>query len=144
MAEKSGKFVLEAPLDASGIKDFKPDRPVKVVAYNRSGAVASSAVAELNEKGQGHATLAFEGNPGGVRVVVGPESASEDDLKHLQTLTVDVPPAMERGKHPSPIARRHIPVLLGLVASVVSGLHDHRPPALRRRQPCPGRDGVRL
>ena len=39
MAEKSGKFVLEVPLDASGIKDFKPDRPVKVVAYNRSGAL---------------------------------------------------------------------------------------------------------
>ena len=35
MAEKSGKFTLEIPLDASGIKDFKPDRPVKVVAYNQ-------------------------------------------------------------------------------------------------------------
>ena len=39
MAEK-GKFRLEVPLDASGIKDFKPERPVKVVAYDRQDKVA--------------------------------------------------------------------------------------------------------
>ena len=99
MAEKSGKFVLEVPLDASGIKDFKPDRPVKVVAYNRSGAVASSAVAELNEKGQGQATLAFEGNPGGVRVVVGPHNATEEELKNLQTSALMFLPADGRKTH---------------------------------------------
>ena len=88
-----GKFVLEVPLDASGIKDFKPGRPVKVVAYNRAGAAASSALAELDTKGHGQATLTFKKNPGGVRVVVGPENASEEDLKHLQTLTVSVSPS---------------------------------------------------
>jgi hypothetical protein len=88
----SGEFHLEVPLDASGIKDFKPDHRVRVVVYDRAGAIAGSTTANLDENGRGHATLAFESRPGGVRVVVGPESASEDDLKHLQTLTVDVPP----------------------------------------------------
>jgi hypothetical protein len=106
MAEKSGKFVLEVPLDASGIKDFKPDRPVKVVAYNRSGAVASSATAELDAKGKGHATLTFGKHPGSVRVGVGPHNASEEDLKHLQTLSVDVSASQWKDKnslHLSPI-----------------------------------------
>ena len=95
-SERSHKFVIEVPLDASGIKDFKPDRPVRVVAYNRSGAAASSAVVTLGANGHGQARLAFEENPGGVRVAVGPENASEDDLKHLQTLTVNVFPSQWR------------------------------------------------
>jgi hypothetical protein len=90
MADKSNKFVLEVPLDASGIKDFKPDRSVKVVAYNRQGAAVSSGVAEFDNKGNGRATLGFEENPGGLRVVVGPESASDEDLKYLQTLSVNL------------------------------------------------------
>lgn len=99
MTEKSGKFQIVVPLDASGINEFKPDRSVKVVAYHRSGATASSAVAKLDAKGHGQATLAFEKNPGGVRVVVGPESASEEDLKHLQTLTVNVAPGQWKGEN---------------------------------------------
>src|SRR5271169_3829846 len=87
------RFVLEVPLDATGIKDFKPDRQVKVVAYNRQGAAVSSAVAEFDAKGNGRATLGFKENPGGLRVVVGPESASEEDLKYLQTLAVNVSPS---------------------------------------------------
>ncbi len=90
MAER-GKFVLEVPLDASGIKDFKPDRPVKVVAYDRKGATASSAETHLDTKGQGLVTLSFAENPGGLRVVVGPHNATEEELKNLQTLNVNVP-----------------------------------------------------
>ncbi len=45
------------------------------------------------QKGQGQATLAFEGNPGGVRVVVGPHNATEEELKNLQTISVDVSPS---------------------------------------------------
>jgi hypothetical protein len=37
MAENSGKFQVFAPLDPSGIKDFKPDRPPKVIAFFPSG-----------------------------------------------------------------------------------------------------------
>ncbi|MGA3185800.1 MAG: carboxypeptidase regulatory-like domain-containing protein [Bryobacteraceae bacterium] len=91
MADNSEEFVLEVPLDASGIKNFTSDRPVKVVAYNRSGAAVSSAAAHMDARGLGHATLAFKGSPGGVRIVVGPESASDEDLKHLQSLTVNIP-----------------------------------------------------
>jgi hypothetical protein len=93
MAEKSGKFQLVVPLDASGIKDFKPDRAVKVVAYDRKGATVSSAVAELDTKGHGNATLAFKENPGGIRVVVGPHNATDEELKNLQTISVNVPPS---------------------------------------------------
>ena len=92
MAEKTGKFILEVPLDASGIKDFKADQGVKVVAYNRRGAAASSAVVKLNDKGQGVANLNFNEHPGGLRVAVGPENASDEDLSHLQTISVNVPP----------------------------------------------------
>ena len=90
MAEK-GKFKLEIPLDASGIKDFKPERPVKVVAYDRSGKAVGAAEVGLDGKGQGHATLAFEANPGALQVVLGPATASSDELKGLQTISVNVP-----------------------------------------------------
>jgi hypothetical protein len=56
---QSQKFILEVPLDASGIKDFKPDQPVKVVAYNGQGKTVRSAEARLDAKGKGSATLTF-------------------------------------------------------------------------------------
>jgi len=97
MAEYPQKFAVEVPLDASGIKDFKSDRPVKVVAYTRSGAVASSATVRLDEKGHGVARLAFKENPGGVRVVVGPENASDQELAYLQSISVNVASNRLRG-----------------------------------------------
>lgn len=90
MADK-GKFRLEVPLDASGIKDFKPERPVKVVAYDRNGKPVSSAQSELDSKGQGRATLAFNANPGAIQVVLGPANASDEELRGLQTISVNVP-----------------------------------------------------
>jgi len=51
MPQQSRKFTLEVPLDASGIKDFKPERPVKVVAYDRHGKPVSSSEARLDAKG---------------------------------------------------------------------------------------------
>ena len=92
MAKESGKFQLTVPLDASGIKDFKPDHHVRIAAYDRSGAVASAAVAQLDDKGKGQATLHFAEKPGGVRVVVGPGNATDEELKNLQTISVNVPP----------------------------------------------------
>jgi hypothetical protein len=105
MAEKLN-YTLEVPLDASGIKDFKPDRGVKVVAYSRSGAAAGSALVKLNEKGQGKAQLGFNEKPGGLRVAVGPEDASDEDLSHLQTISVNVAPSQwkERRAVLNPIA----------------------------------------
>jgi|HubBroStandDraft_4_1064222.scaffolds.fasta_scaffold00004_186 hypothetical protein len=92
MADKSGRFQILVPLDASGIKDLKPDRPLKVVAFSRDGATVASTVAQLDSRGAGHATLAFAEHPGGIRVVVGPHNASDEDLKHLQTLSINVAP----------------------------------------------------
>ncbi|HKF50519.1 MAG TPA: carboxypeptidase-like regulatory domain-containing protein [Terracidiphilus sp.] len=91
MTERT-KYTLEVPLDASGIKDFKPNRGLKVAAYSRDGAVAGSTVAVLNEKGQGSAKLGFNQKPGGLRVAIGPENASDEDLSHLQTISVNVAP----------------------------------------------------
>jgi hypothetical protein len=91
MASKAGKYKLEIPLDASGVRDFKPTHPVKVVAYERSGKVAGSEVVKLNEGGHGVATLTFDSLPGATQIVVGPADATDEDLKGLQTLTLSVP-----------------------------------------------------
>jgi hypothetical protein len=98
MAEQSRKFTLQVPLDASGIADFKPDQPVKVVAFNRSGGVAGSTTAKLDAQGKGSAEFGFKENPGGVRVVVGPETATDDELKNLQTITTNVSPSLWKGE----------------------------------------------
>jgi hypothetical protein len=84
-----GEFKLEVPLDASGVKGFKPDRAVKVIAYGQTGH-ASEQTVRLDEKGKGNAILTFSEPPGGLRVVVGPENASAEQLKGLQTIGVNV------------------------------------------------------
>lgn len=96
MAEDTGHYVLEVPLDASHIKNFTPERTVKVVAYARDGAVASSGVATFQPNGHGHAELRFDRKPAGLRVAIGPETASYADLAHLQTLTFTVLPSQWR------------------------------------------------
>ena len=104
---KADKFSLEIPLDASGIKDFKPDRPVKVVAYDRAGKALSSTEARLDAKGRGHATLNFDSNPGAIQVALGPATARDEELRGLQTISVSVPSTRWRGSNKvtlSPIA----------------------------------------
>jgi hypothetical protein len=86
--EQSTSYRLIVPLDASGVQDFKPDQAVKVVAFDAKGR-AYQDVVKLDAKGHGTATLAIEG-PGNLHVIVGPESASTEQLKGLQTITVDV------------------------------------------------------
>jgi hypothetical protein len=100
MVNKSARFQIIVPLDASGIENFKPDRPIKVAVYNRSGGVAGSAAAQLDSKGKGEATLSFGEHPGGVRVVVGPADASDEDLGHLQTLSASVYPSQLKEGEP--------------------------------------------
>lgn len=89
MPNVQGDFTLEVPLDASGIKDFKPDRGAKVVAYG-SGGQTSEQTVKFDSKGRGKAVLSFSRAPGRLRVVVGPDNASADQLKGLQTIGVDV------------------------------------------------------
>ena len=82
-------YTLTIPLDASGIPDFKPDQAVRVSAEDAKGKI-SEQVVKLDPKGKGSATFTFEGAPGPVHVIAGPESATAKELKNLQTLNVDV------------------------------------------------------
>ena len=48
--EETGEFRLDVPLDASGIEDFKPEQPVKVLALAGDRPLASQTV-KLDAKG---------------------------------------------------------------------------------------------
>ena len=83
------EFLLEVPVDASQVSDFKPNHPVKVVAYPRQGN-AQERVVNLSAEGKATASFKFSGAPGPVKVALGPETASIADLTNLQTISVDV------------------------------------------------------
>ena len=91
MAQKqdTGPFTLEVPIDASGIRDFKPEQPVKIAVISRDRPVASALV-KLDPKGQGAARFALKEVPRGARVVVGPQDATDEELTGLQTISVNV------------------------------------------------------
>ena len=86
----SGRYHLEVPIDASGIEGFKNDQSVKVLAQGPKGPLASSVV-KLDDKGHGVAKLAFAEAPGGIRVILGPQDATDEELTGLNTIGVDVP-----------------------------------------------------
>jgi hypothetical protein len=87
----SGRYQLEVPIDASGIEGFKNDQSVKVLAQGPKGPLASSVV-KLDDKGHGVAKLAFAEAPGSIRVILGPQDATDKELTGLNTIIVDVPP----------------------------------------------------
>ena len=95
--QRQGAYRLEVPLDASGIKDFKPDRSVKVVAFDPEGRAQEETV-KFDKNGKGAASFSFDGQPGRVKVVLGPENATADQLKGLQTISVDVLPRQWQNK----------------------------------------------
>jgi len=86
-----GDFRLTVPLDASEIEGFKPEMGVKVGLLDRSGAVHSQVV-KLDAKGKGAATFNFREQPGTLRLIIGPENASDEELPGLQTLTTNIDP----------------------------------------------------
>jgi hypothetical protein len=88
-SSSTDKISLKVPLDAAGIKDFKPDKDVKVLAVDSKGAVQEQRV-RLSGEGKGTATFSFASTPGAVRVVVGPGDATADELQALQTISVSV------------------------------------------------------
>lgn len=95
---KSDVFALEVPLDASEVEDFKPEQNVRVVVRAPDGTSNAETV-RLDAKGKGSASFRFRENPGALRVVLGPEAASEDELLQAQTITVDISPRQwELGK----------------------------------------------
>src|SRR4030095_609413 len=88
--EQNKGFKLEVPLDASGVDDFKPDMAVRVLLVDRAGKTYSK-VTKLNDKGSALAAFEFRDNPGSLRLVIGPESASDDELLNLQTINLQLP-----------------------------------------------------
>jgi hypothetical protein len=95
---KNGEFRLHVPLDASGVKDFKPDRTVKAVAFDARGHVKEETV-KFDKDGKGKASFTISETPGRLRVVVGPPNASAEQLKGLQTIAVDVSAGQWAGKN---------------------------------------------
>lgn len=91
MAEKKGKrrFKLEIPLDASQVEGFEPEQGVKVAVKGRDDALWVETV-QLDEKGQGAATFYFDAHPGPLHVIIGPETAADEELPGLQTITVNI------------------------------------------------------
>lgn len=84
------EFVLEVPVDASQVSEFKPNHPVKVVAYSKQGDTQES-VLNFNVEGKATASFKFGAAPGPVKIALGPETVSAQELSHLQTISVDVP-----------------------------------------------------
>jgi hypothetical protein len=84
--EERQEFKLVIPLDASQVEGFEPEQAVKVAVQGRDAALRVEIV-KLNRKGQGTAEFAFEGRPSSLKVIVGPETAEDDDLPGLQTIT---------------------------------------------------------
>jgi hypothetical protein len=97
MADKD-VFRLQVPLDASGVKGFSTDRVVKAIAYGSSGPTLEHTV-KFDANGKGTASFTFERNPGSLTVAVGPDSASSEDLKHLQTISVAVSASSWQGQN---------------------------------------------
>ena len=87
---KAEGFKLEIPLDASGVEGFKPEQAVKVAALDRAGRCQVETV-RLDAKGKGAARFSFREDPGSVRVFAGPETATEEELQGLQTISLTVP-----------------------------------------------------
>ena len=86
MAQVKNALRLQVPLDASGIDDFRPE-PVKVAIVGSNDVVLSSTIVKLDEKGKGVGQFNLDKPPAAVRVVVGPQDASDEDLVHLQTIS---------------------------------------------------------
>ncbi len=89
-------FRLQVPVDASSVKDFKPDRCVKVIAYGSQGPTLEQTV-KFDDKGKGTASFSFKQNPGSLKVALGPDNASSEDLKHMQTIFASVPASSWQG-----------------------------------------------
>ena len=83
------EFKLEVPIDASEITGRRAQEPVKVVVVDAAGKTRSTVVT-LDDKGHGTARFSFPGKPGNLRVLLGPEGATDQSLQELQTVGVAV------------------------------------------------------
>jgi poly(3-hydroxybutyrate) depolymerase len=88
MAKKDA-YSLVVPLDASGTEGYETGRTVQVMVVDARGTHHSEKV-KLGAKGAGSASFRFAQTPGSLRVLVGPEDASAEELLGLQALSLDV------------------------------------------------------
>src|SRR5688572_209646 len=87
---RDAQHTLVVPLDASGVADFKPERGLKVAVVGEKGRVIASEKTTLDAKGRAEVRFAFAAPPGNVRVLVGPDDASDEEILGLQTLGASV------------------------------------------------------
>jgi hypothetical protein len=81
---------LTVPLDAAGIDDLDPKQPIKVVLASGERPLESRTIT-LDTKGGAAVSFDFERAASGLRVLVGPPDATDEEMLGLQTLGVDVP-----------------------------------------------------
>jgi hypothetical protein len=94
---------LTVPLEAVGIDGLDPKQPIKVLLASAGRPLASRTVT-LDPKGSGAVNFDFDRAAGGLRVLVGPADATDDEMLGLQTLSVDVPLRRFLGKDELAIA----------------------------------------
>ena len=87
--ESPGRYRLEIPLDASGVKDFHAGKAVKILAFDRQGRAYETTV-RFDAGGSATATLHFQEAPGDLRLAAGPPNAPQGKLAGFQTLCVAV------------------------------------------------------
>jgi len=91
MKKSKRNFRLEIPLDASmASQEFEPDMALKVMIVLKSGE-RETQVVKLSPEGRGVAEFSFPEHPGDVQVLVGPETASDEELEALQTIRKSIP-----------------------------------------------------
>jgi hypothetical protein len=87
-AKPTSGYTLTVPLDASQIEDFKPEQELKVAIQLQDGSHRSKTT-RLNDQGQGNARFTFDERPGPLKVVIGPNTATDDELLGMQTISLN-------------------------------------------------------
>lgn len=87
------RFRLTIPVDVSEVEGFVPEQGLKIAVQTRDGALQVETV-KLDRSGKGAATFTFGSPPGSLHVIVGPESAADEELPGIQTLTFDISPRL--------------------------------------------------
>ncbi len=90
------QFVLEVPIDASDVEDFKARETVSVAAVDPKGNMVSGT-AKMGRTGKTTVKLVFEEKPRGVRLYVGPGTVEPEELPMMESLELRVPASRFRG-----------------------------------------------
>ena len=89
MPRDQQSFALEIPLDASQIEDRGSSAQVKVLVV-ADGKISQSQIVKLDKKGKGTAAFKFKKAPRHTAVYFGPESAGDDELDKMETLSLTI------------------------------------------------------